>query len=179
MGLAHTKYLPLEEVNKKQLVPSEKDTYFRSQLLQGEVHDMTAALQGGISGHAGLFSNAIDVATIMQMYLQKGNYNGKQFFAETTFDQFNTCYFCDQKNRRGVGLDKPQLWGGGMTFEGISPESFGHAGFTGTFAWADPEKQIVFVFLSNRTYPSMKNRRLIKHNIRTRMLKLVYDSILY
>lgn len=179
LGLTSTFYLPLGEVNKKQLVPSEKDTYFRTQLLQGEVHDMTAALQGGVSGHAGLFSNAKEVATIMQMYLQKGNYDGQEFFSAATFDQFNTCYFCDQKNRRGVGLDKPQLWGGGMTFQGISPESFGHAGFTGTFAWADPEQQIVFVFLSNRTYPSMKNRKLIDHNIRTRMLKLVYDSILY
>lgn len=179
LGLTATQYLPLLEVDKHRIIPSEDDNYFRNQRLQGEVHDMTAALQGGISGHAGLFSNAKEVATLMQMYLQKGYYGGQQFFSSAAFDQFNNCYYCEDKNRRGVGLDKPQLWGGGMTFQGISPESFGHAGFTGTFAWADPDKQVVFVFLSNRTFPTMENRKLIDHNIRTRMLKLIYDAILY
>ena len=179
LGLTATQYLPLLEVDKHRIIPSEDDNYFRNQRLQGEVHDMTAALQGGIGGHAGLFSNAKEVATLMQMYLQKGYYGGQQFFSPATFDQFNNCYYCEDKNRRGVGLDKPQLWGGGMTFQGISPESFGHAGFTGTFAWADPDKQVVFVFLSNRTFPTMENRKLIDHNIRTRMLKLIYDAILY
>jgi len=140
---------------------------------------MTAAVQGGVSGHAGLFSNAKDVATIMQLYVQKGYYNGQQFFSPATFDQFNQCYYCAEENRRGVGLDKPQTGGGGMTFQGISMESFGHAGFTGTYAWADPTTGIVFVFLSNRTFPNMENRKLIDHSIRTRMLKLVYDAILY
>ena len=78
-----------------------------------------------------------------------------------------------------VGLDKPQLWGGGMAFEGISKESFGHSGFTGTYTWADPTTGILFVFLSNRTYPSMENRLLIEHNIRPRMLKLVHEAVLY
>ncbi len=179
LGLSNTAFNAHKTFPLKRIVPSEVDTYFRHQALKGYVHDMTAALQGGISGHAGLFSTAHDVATIMQMYLQKGTYNGKRFFASSTFDAFNQCYYCKEENRRGVGLDKPQLWGGGMAFEGISPESFGHAGFTGTYAWADPETQIVFVFLSNRTYPSAKNRKLIEQNIRPRMLKLVHDAILY
>ncbi len=179
LGLSVTGYNAHKTLPENRIVPSEVDDYFRQQELRGYVHDMTAALQGGVSGHAGLFSNALEVATIMQMYLQKGSYEGKQFFGSATFDAFNQCYYCDQENRRGVGLDKPQLWGGGMVFDGISPESFGHAGFTGTYAWADPETQIVFVFLSNRTYPSAKNRKLIEQSIRPRMLKLVHDAILY
>ena len=179
LGLQSTLYKPLRKIESDRIIPSEIDTYFRQQTLRGYVHDMTAAVQGGVSGHAGLFSNAKDVATIMQLYVQKGYYNGQQFFSPATFDQFNQCYYCAEENRRGVGLDKPQTGGGGMTFQGISMESFGHAGFTGTYAWADPTTGIVFVFLSNRTFPNMENRKLIDHSIRTRMLKLVYDAILY
>lgn len=179
LGLKSTVFNAHKSLPQSRIVPSEVDDYFRQQELKGYVHDMTAAVQGGISGHAGLFSNALEVATIMQMYLQKGSYAGKRFFDSAIFDAFNHCYYCDQDNRRGVGLDKPQLWGGGMAFNGISAKSFGHAGFTGTYAWVDPETQIVFVFLSNRTYPSAKNRKLIDQSIRPRMLKLVHDAILY
>ena len=179
LGLKSTVFNAHKSLPQSRIVPSEVDDYFRQQELKGYVHDMTAAVQGGISGHAGLFSNALEVATIMQMYLQKGSYAGKRFFDSAIFDAFNQCYYCDQDNRRGVGLDKPQLWGGGMAFNGISAKSFGHAGFTGTYAWVDPETQIVFVFLSNRTYPSAKNRKLIDQSIRPRMLKLVHDAILY
>ena len=179
LGLVSTLFKPLKSINKERIIPSEKDTYFRQQTLQGHVHDMAAAIQGGVSGHAGLFSNAKEVATNMQLYLQKGRYNGKQLFGSATFDQFNQCYYCTEENRRGVGLDKPQAGGGGMTFHGISFSSFGHSGFTGTYAWADPTTGIVFVFLSNRTFPTMENRKLIDHSIRPRMLKLVYDAILY
>ncbi len=179
LGLTATSFNVHKKMPLDRIVPSEVDDYFRQQELRGYVHDMTAALQGGVSGHAGLFSNALEVATIMQMYLQKGQYAGKQFFSSATFDAFNQCYYCPEENRRGIGLDKPQLWGGGMAFDGISPKSFGHAGFTGTYAWADPETGIVFVFLSNRTYPSAENRTLIDQSIRPRMLKLVHDAILY
>jgi beta-N-acetylhexosaminidase len=179
LGLKSTVFNAHKTLPQNRIVPSEIDDYFRKQELKGYVHDMTAALIGGIGSHAGLFSNALEVATIMQMYLQKGSYAGNHFFNSATFDAFNQCYYCDQDNRRGVGLDKPQLWGGGMAFNGISAKSFGHAGFTGTYAWVDPETQIVFVFLSNRTYPSAKNRKLIDQSIRPRMLKLVHDAILY
>ena len=179
LKLQSTFYLPLKYRDESQIVPSEIDTYFRQNKLTGYVHDMTASIKGGVSGHAGLFSNAFDVAKIMQMFLQKGEYSGLNFFSNQTFDKFNKTYFKKEGNRRGVGFDKPKPKGGGMTFEGISENSFGHSGFTGTFTWADPETEIIFVFLSNRTFPSMDNRKLIDQNIRTRMQKLLYESIIY
>ena len=179
LGLQRTFYNAAQQLPLDEIVPSENDDYFRQQELRGYVHDMTTALQGGVSGHAGLFSNAKEVATIMQLYLQKGTYGETSYFSSATFDAFNQCYYCENENRRGIGLDKPQLWGGGMAFEGISPESFGHSGFTGTYTWADPTTGILFVFLSNRTYPTMENRLLIDHSIRPRMLKLVHEAIMY
>ena len=179
LNLQSTFYLPLKYRDKSEIVPSEIDTYFRQNKLTGYVHDMTASIKGGVSGHAGLFSNAFDIAKIMQMFLQKGEYSGLNFFSNQTFDKFNKCYFKEEGNRRAVGFDKPKPKGGGMTFEGISEDSFGHSGFTGTFTWADPETEIIFVFLSNRTFPSMDNRKLIEQNVRTRMQKLLYESIIY
>ena len=179
LNLRSTFYLPLKYRDESEIVPSEIDTYFRQNKLTGYVHDMTASIKGGVSGHAGLFSNAFDIAKIMQMFLQKGEYSGVKFFSEETFDKFNKTYFKEEGNRRAVGFDKPKPNGGGMTFEGISNNSFGHSGFTGTFTWADPETEIIFVFLSNRTYPSMDNRKLIEQNVRTRMQKLLYESIIY
>ena len=160
------------------IVPSEIDNYFRNQELKGYVHDMAAAMLGGIAGHAGLFSNSFEVASLMQMYLNKGNYDGKNFFSSETFEKFNNCIYCHNGNRRGVGFDKPQIEGSGSTCGCVSSESFGHSGFTGTYAWADPEEKIIYVFLSNRTYPSMDNTLLIDHSIRTRIQKIIYDSIL-
>lgn len=161
------------------LVPSEKDTYFRNRLLQGYVHDMGAAMQGGVGGHAGLFGTAYAVGVVMQMYLQGGYYNGQQLLSKTVIDQFNQCYFCSENNRRGVGFDKPEMNPKSANFEPLaSNKSFGHFGFTGTYAWADPEKEMVIVFLSNRTYPTMENKLLVKHNIRTRMRRLVYEALL-
>ncbi len=179
LNLESTFYLPLKYRDESEIVPSEIDTYFRQNKLTGYVHDMTASVKGGVSGHAGLFSNAFDIAKIMQMFLQKGEYSGLNFFSKQTFDKFNKTYFKQEGNRRAVGFDKPKPKGGGMTFEGISEDSFGHSGFTGTFTWADPETEIIFVFLSNRTFPSMDNRKLIEQNIRTRMQKLLYESIIY
>ena len=105
------------------------------------------------------------------------NYNNKRYFSESTFELFNYCYYCDKGNRLGVGFDKPQIEGRGSTCGCLSKTSFGHSGFTGTYAWADPDKEIVFVFLSNRTYPTMDNGLLIKNNIRTRVQALIYDAI--
>lgn len=137
---------------------------------------MGAAMQGGVGGHAGLFSNANDVAKIMQMYLQGGYYGGSRFFNELTIDNFNTCYFCDEKNRRGIGFDKPQLDNGSSTCGCVPMSSFGHSGFTGTYAWADPENNIVYIFLSNRTFPSMENKKLSQYNIRTEIQRVIYES---
>ena len=178
MGMNHTTYKPLEKFPLHQIIPTEEDKYYRYQTIQGNVHDMAAAMQGGVSGHAGLFSNALDVAKMMQMYLQSGVYGNNRFFSEKTMNAFNTCYYCDEDNRRGVGFDKPQLGTAGPTCGCVSMISFGHTGFTGTMAWADPEKEIVYVFLSNRTYPdSNASNRLSKANIRENIQKIIYESI--
>ena len=140
---------------------------------------MGAAMQGGVAGHAGLFSNALDVAKMMQMYLQKGKYDNQEFFSEKTFNAFNTCYYCKDKNRRGLGFDKPQLGEAGPTCGCVSMTSFGHTGFTGTMAWADPDSEIVYVFLSNRTYPEATTNYLSKENIRENIQKVIYESIIH
>jgi beta-glucosidase-like glycosyl hydrolase/CubicO group peptidase (beta-lactamase class C family) len=178
MGMNHTTYKPLEKFGLNQIIPTEEDSYFRYQTIQGNVHDMAAAMQGGVSGHAGLFSNALDVAKMMQMFLQSGVYGNNRFFSEKTMNAFNTCYFCEEDNRRGVGFDKPQLGTSGPTCGCLSMTSFGHTGFTGTMAWADPEKEIVYVFLSNRTYPDANDvNRLSRANIRENVQKIIYESI--
>ncbi|AXG71458.1 beta-hexosaminidase [Kordia sp. SMS9] len=177
LGAHRTTYNPLEKFSKKVIVPSEKDDYYRNQVLQGYVHDMGAAMQGGIGGHAGLFSTANDVAKMMQMYMQGGTYGNVQYLNSATIDKFNNCYYCHKDNRRGVGFDKPQLSDVGPTCGCVSMKSFGHSGFTGTYTWADPEEEIVYVFLSNRTFPTMSNRKLIKTDIRTKIQQLIYDAI--
>ncbi|MEZ4803172.1 MAG: glycoside hydrolase family 3 N-terminal domain-containing protein [Gelidibacter sp.] len=178
LGANYTTYNPSGIFSDSQIVPTEEDNYYRYQRVQGYVHDMGAAMQGGVGGHAGIFSNANDVAKIMQMYLQKGYYGGKRYLKTETLDKFNTCYYCSNGNRRGLGFDKPQRGGGGPTCDGISMKSFGHTGFTGTMAWADPDKQIVYVFLSNRTYPSANNNLLLKENIRTEIQRFIYEAII-
>ena len=128
---------------------------------------------------AGLFSNAFDIAVVMQMYLQGGVYDNKKILSKKNIDSFNYCYFCNEGNRRGVGFDKPQInsLDSGPTFGGASNQSFGHLGFTGTYTWADPENEIIVVFLSNRTYPSMERNLIAKHDIRTRMQQIVYEAL--
>lgn len=177
MGLNNSIYNPIEKINKNRIVPTEVDTYFRHQIVQGYVHDLGAAMQGGIGGHAGLFSNSMDVAKMMQLYLQKGSYGGKRYFSEQTFDDFNNCYYCSNGNRRGIGFDKPQLGDSGPTCGCASMTSFGHTGFTGTMAWADPEKEIVYVFLSNRTFPNEAENKLSKENIRENIQSIIYEAI--
>jgi CubicO group peptidase (beta-lactamase class C family) len=178
LGAYNTTYNPREKFPVDRIVPTEVDNYFRYQVIQGYVHDMGAAMQGGVGGHAGLFSNANDVAKIMQMYLQGGYYGGERFLDERTIEKFNKCYFCDKHVRRGVGFDKPQLDEKGPTCGCVSRKSFGHSGFTGTYTWADPEEEIVYVFLSNRTYPSATNTLLVRSALRTRIQQAIYDSII-
>lgn len=170
-------FLPQSKTDLSAIVPSEEDNYFRQQRVHGFVHDPGAAMLGGVGGHAGLFASALDVAKMMQLFLWHGSYGGTQFISAQTIDQFNTCYFCDQEVRRGVGFDKPQLEEEGPTCGCVSMTSFGHSGFTGTFAWADPEAQVVYVFLSNRTFPSAENRALIESNLRTEIQAAIYRAI--
>ena len=178
LGANYTTYNPRNRFSLKDIVPSEVDSYYRYKKVHGYVHDMGAAMQGGIGGHAGIFSNANDVAKIMQMYLQKGFYGGKRYLKSETLDKFNTCYYCENDNRRGVGFDKPQLGEEGPTCGCISMTSFGHSGFTGTYAWADPEEEIVYVFLANRTYPEAGKNLLLRENIRTEIQRFIYEAII-
>ncbi|MCV9928831.1 serine hydrolase [Flavobacterium sp. LS1R49] len=179
LGMNNTLYNPLDRFDKNNIAPTEIDTYFRHQVIQGYVHDMAAAMEGGIAGHAGIFSNAMDVAKMMQMYLQKGNYGNKQYFSAKTFDTFNTCYYVDKGVQRGLGFDK-RIAEKGPTCACVSPSSFGHTGFTGDIAWVDPETEIVYVFLSNRTYPSTINddNKLAKGKIREDIQQIIQDAIM-
>ena len=179
MGLNHLKFRPRKYFALDDVVPTERDMVFRHQLLNGDVHDQGAAMLGGISGHAGLFGNAYDVAVFMQMYLNGGTYGGREFIQAETVELFTEYQFPDEDNRRGLGFDKPLL-----EFEehrtnckDASPASFGHSGFTGTYAWADPEKGLVYVFLSNRVYPDMDNTKIMDLDIRTNIHQLFYEAI--
>jgi len=179
LGARSLTYKPLEKFYKEDIVPSEKDENYRNQLLQGYVHDQGAAMLGGVNGNAGLFSNANDVAKMMQMYMQEGYYGGKQFLKSETIKKFNQRYFEKDSVRRGLGFDKPQLDPEVKATCGcVSSKSFGHSGFTGTFAWADPETQLVYVFLSNRVYPTADNAKLIEQDIRTKTQQIIQDAIM-
>ncbi|SNR30059.1 glycoside hydrolase family 3 N-terminal domain-containing protein [Lutibacter flavus] len=179
LGANKIGYLPLNKFPINNIVPTEKDDYYRFQLVQGYVHDMGAAMQGGIGGHAGLFSNANDVAKIMQLYLQKGFYGGKRYFKTETIDKFNHRYYENHSVRKGIGFDKPQIKEEEKATCGcVSNKSFGHSGFTGTYTWADPESELIYVFLSNRVYPTMDNKGLVKYNIRTEIQQFIQDAII-
>ncbi|HZH70671.1 MAG TPA: serine hydrolase, partial [Flavobacteriaceae bacterium] len=177
LGANTLTYLPTLRFPLNKITPTEDDKDFRHQIIHGFVHDQGAAMMGGVGGHAGLFGNANDVAKVMQLYLQNGFYGGKRYFKPETVEAFNTCYYCENDVRRGVGFDKPQLKDVGPTCGCVSMTSFGHSGFTGTYTWADPETGIVYVFLSNRTYPSSSNRKLISSNIRTEIQQAIVDAI--
>lgn len=178
LGLETMGFLPRERVELDRLVPTEYDMAFRKQLVQGFVHDPGAAMIGGVGGHAGLFSNANDLAVIMQLFLNEGEYGGRRYIWPETIKEFIECQFCKNGNRRGIGFDKPEPNGnGGPTCDCVSYLSFGHTGFTGTMAWADPEKEIVYIFLSNRVYPDADNAKLLKMDVRTNIQQVIYDSI--
>ncbi len=176
LGLKAT-YNPLNKYPLNQITPTEEDSYFRYQKIQGYVHDMGAAMQNGVGGHAGVFATATDVAKLMQLYIQGGNYAGKEYLKTSTIDKFNTCYYCNIDVRRGVGFDKPQLGSVGPTCDCVPMTSFGHSGFTGTFAWADPDNELVYVFMSNRTYPDAENFKLVREDIRSEIQRIIYSAL--
>lgn len=177
LGLQTMGYLPLKQFPLQRIVPTEQDNDFRKQLLQGYVHDPGAAMLGGVAGHAGLFSNANDVAIIMQMLLNKGEYGGQRFFKEETVKKFTEQQF--PGNRRGLGFDKPEpdTTKGSPTCKSSPLSTFGHTGFTGTCTWADPDNNLLFIFLSNRINPSVQNKKLIDLNIRTKIQQTIYDAL--
>lgn len=169
---------PLKFYQREDIVPTENDLVFRRQLVHGYVHDPGAAMLGGVSGHAGLFGNANDLAKLMQVYLNGGSYGGQYYLNRKLIKQFTSCLACANGNRRGLGFDKPQpdTTKPGPGFKGISTESYGHTGFTGTMAWADPSTGIVYIFLSNRVYPDAMNTKLIKMDVRTKIQEAIYQA---
>jgi CubicO group peptidase (beta-lactamase class C family) len=178
LALGNICFTPLDKgVLKGKIAPTENDTLFRKQELQGYVHDPAAAMFGGVSGHAGLFSNANDVAVIMQMLLNGGTYGNVRVLKESTITLFTSKQ--SKKSRRGLGFDKPETMPLKMSPAGkyCSPLTFGHTGFTGTCAWADPKNNLVYVFLSNRVNPSAENNKLAQMNIRTNIQDLIYQAI--
>lgn len=177
MGLRYTMYNPLNKFKKSKVVPSEKDDYWRHQIVQGYVHDMWAGMLGGVSGHAGLFSNSRDLARLLQMVLNGGKYGREKFFSFPTVYSFTTRF--RNSTRRGIGWDMKELDRNKdcNISDLASTSTFGHYGFTGTGVWVDPENKIVYVFLSNRTYPTMKNRKLYKYNFRSKIQSAIYESI--
>lgn len=177
LGLQHTMFNPWQKTDLAHVPPTERDNYFRRQEIRGYVHDMGAAMLGGISGHAGLFSNATDLAVLMQMLLQHGHYAGHRFLSPETIEAFTTRFPGDP--RRGIGFDMQQtdpLATPNMSLLAAS-RTFGHTGFTGTCVWADPEQEIIYIFLSNRTYPSMRNYKLNKEDYRPRIQSLIYEAM--
>lgn len=182
MGLKNIGFVPERRFDKNRIVPTENDITFRKQEIKGHVNDQGAAMLGGVSGHAGLFSNAEDLAAVFQMLLDNGIYNQKQYLKKETIDYFNKAHFKD--SRRALGFDKPVKKdaagkrNGGPTADEVSDATFGHTGFTGTCAWADPEHNIVYIFLSNRTYPDPENKKLQTHNIRTDIQSAIYKAMI-
>ncbi len=178
MGMQTLTYLPLDKFPKSRIVPSERDAYFRHQILTGHVHDMGAAMMGGICGHAGLFGNANDLAILMQMFINDGEYGGKQFLKPETIEQFTTRY--SKESRRGIGFDMKELNTSKDPNIAVksSKGTFGHTGFTGIGAWADPEHDLIFIFISNRTYPTMRNWKLNKEDVRLNIHNAIYDAII-
>ena len=179
LGMENLGYKPLERIDMSRIVPTEMDSLFRKQLLKGYVHDQGAAMQAGVGGHAGLFSNANDLAKIMQMFLQEGKYADERYLSQQVVKEFTKYQFSDNNNRRGAGFDKPLLENeeGGPACKSASELSFGHSGFTGTLSWVDPANNLIYVFLSNRIHPDSENNKLVKMNVRTEIMQVIYDSL--
>lgn len=170
-------YLPLNVYPVNQIAPTENDKLFRKQIIRGYVHDQGAAMLGGVAGHAGLFGNATDVAVVMQLLLNNGKYAGVQLLDSAVIKQYTSSQYAD--NRRGLCFDKPEFdekKDSPVTAD-CNLQSFGHSGFTGTFAWADPGNGLVFVFLSNRVYPIAEENKLAKLGIRGKIHKVLYDAV--
>lgn len=175
MGLSQTGYHPLYRFDKNRIPPTVNDTIYRKQIIWGNVNDQGAAMQGGVGGHAGLFTNALDLGVLMYSLINDGNYGGINYVDKTVIKDFTKCQF-PSTNRRGAGFDKPvKSLQGGPTCEQVDLSSFGHSGFTGAITWADPKNEIVYVFLSNRTFPNDQNWLIVKKNIRTDIQNIIYD----
>lgn len=180
LGASTITYNPTVKYPGNRIVPTENDYMFRRQPVHGTVHDENAAMMRGVSGHAGLFANANDLAKLMQMYLDMGTYGGDRYIREETLRNFSKTQYPESGNRRALGFDKPNLEYHGInnnTAEGAGRNSFGHTGFTGTFAWMDPDTGLLYIFLSNRVTPTRENTRLYQLNTRTQIQQVMYDAL--
>lgn len=180
LGATSITFNPSSKYPPDAIVPTENDFIFRERPVHGTVHDENAAMMKGISGHAGLFANANDLAKLMQMYLDMGTYGGERYIREETLKEFSRTQFPENDNRRALGFDKPNLEYRGVnnnTAEGAGPNSFGHTGFTGTFAWMDPDTGLLYIFLSNRVTPTRENTRLYRLNTRTQIQQVMYEAL--
>lgn len=182
LGATTLGFRPKTKNYPNKVVPTEFDTMFRKTLTQNWVHDENASLLGGVSGNAGLFATAMDMAKMMQMYMQYGYYAGKQYLSKATVKEFIKVQYPENENRRGLGFDKPSLNNSELPLVDaypapeVSSESFGHSGFTGTFVWADPKNQLVYIFLSNRVYPSREHSNIYTLNVRSAVQQVFYRA---
>jgi len=177
LGLRRMGYQPLARFTPNEIVPSEIDTYFRCQELRGYVHDMGCAMMGGVCGHAGVFTDAEDLAVMFQMYMNGGSYGGRDYIDPEILKLFTTRY--QHSTRRGLGFDMKELdlEKKVLTSHLASNSTYGHTGFTGACVWNDPEHQLIYIFLSNRTYPTMRNDGLKNMAIRERIHNRAYKAI--
>ena len=178
MNLPSIGYDPLQRNTASNIAPTENEKYFRNQVIRTTVHDPGAAMMGGVAGHAGLFSNVYDIAAVMQMLLNGGVFNGKQYIKKETIKMFSS--YNSAVSRRGLGFDKPEKDNAKRKepypCKEVSPETIGHTGFTGTCTWADPVNKLVFVFLSNRVNPDV-NAIFSKMDIRGKVLSTIYQML--
>jgi CubicO group peptidase (beta-lactamase class C family) len=177
MHLNSLGYKPLQKMDMEMIAPTEYDTLFRYQLLRGDVHDPGAAMMGGVAGHAGLFGTAYDLYVLMQMMMNHGEYEGRRYLKHKTIDHFSK--YKSRGSRRGLGFDKPEKDNASRKepypAAEVSGKTFGHLGFTGTCAWADPENGIICIVLSNRLYPD-GNGLFNKMNIRGKIVSAAFKA---
>ncbi len=181
LGAYTITYNPQRYFSKDRIVPTERDTFFRMEQIHGTVHDEGAAMMGGVSSNAGLFSTAVDLAKLMQLYLNEGIYGDAQVITPAAVREFTRCQFCAEGNRRGLGFDKPLIEYDprySSVAKDASAASFGHSGYTGTFTWADPQNDLLFIFFSNRVFPTRDNRKIYELSIRPRIHQVLYDAVL-
>ncbi len=179
MGMATTGFKPRERFPVDRMVPTETEKHFRRQTMQGDVHDEGSSMFGGVAGHAGLFSDAYDLAMLYQMLLNGGEFNGNRYLKSETI-KFFTAYH-SKVSRRGYGFDKPEkdntIRKDPYPASLVSPETFGHTGFTGTCVWVDPKYKLVYVFLSNRVYPTRDNNKISQMLIRGKIQDAIYRAL--
>jgi CubicO group peptidase (beta-lactamase class C family) len=181
LKMATTTFKPYEHFPNDLIAPTENEKHFRQELVWVYVHDPGAAMFGNVAGHAGLFSTATDLAKLYQMLLNGGVYDQKRYLKKQTINWFTS--YQTPISRRGLGFDKPEKDNAIRTVEkaypskSVSPETYGHTGFTGTCVWVDPAYDLIYIFLSNRVNPSAENLKLAQLNIRSRIQEVIYESI--